>query len=503
MQNKFKMLFVYPNVSTSYTFSPAIEILSSVLRSDNHNTSLLHINNEHAVPYEKEKIQSFIEKDKPDLIGITATTFEFKEANEIAKWIKEGGYKGLVILGGIHATITPHDLESSCFDAFCIGEGELPLLDLVDKLQHNQDYFSTASFWFKKDNKIIKNPIREYLPDLNLLPFHDFDIMNTSKLLDVRSGWLSISFSRGCPFNCSFCINPLLRKINNVQPENVKKYLRMRTVDKVITELLSLIEKYQEKIKMINLDDDLILLHKKWALDFFKQFKEKIFDTYHIGYVINTRVDMVTDELMKLLKESGCHELKIGVESGNTKLRNDIVGKNLSREQIVEAFNIIHKYQLRTCAYFILGLPEETESTILDTIDLLKEIRPTLIRMTFLQPYEGTYLYDYCKEHNLFKGYLPHDSFFESPLNLGTIDDRTLLYYKLLMPWHLNKDLDIRYEKLLKQFKTLSYKDLLKSRPRVMQVDEYLSKEMTKEKKSHFKYFGKNEYYYEYKEVEK
>lgn len=504
LKNKFKVLFIYPNVTTGYTFSPAIEVLSSFLKQYGQvQTSLIHVNEKYGVPFKKNKIINIVEKENPNLIAITATTFEYKEADIISRWIKESEYDGLIVLGGIHATITPHDLKDSSFDAFCIGEGEKPLLELINKIENKESIYSTKSFWFKKSDKLIKNEIAHFYEDLNDLPFHDFDIVNTSVLLDVRNGWLSISFSRGCPYNCKFCINPVLRKINNIGKKNMRSYLRIRDVDIVIEELLSLIRKYGDKIKVINLDDDLILVHKNWLLDFCKRFEEEIYKKYGIKYVINTRVDIVTDELIKLFKTSGCHELKIGVESGNDELRNDIVGKNLTREQIVKAFNIIRKYKVRTCAYFILGLPNESEETISDTIGLLKEIKPTLTRMTFLQPYEGTYLYDYCKEHKLFKRYLPKDSFTESPLEFDLIDDTTLLYYKLLLPWHLNSDVDKRYKKLLDEFRNKDYDELLNSNELVMKLDNNMSEFMEEENKDHFRYFTNNLYYYEYKEVNK
>ena len=463
-------------------------MLSAVLKAHGHEVKLLHINNERAIPFKKEPILRMVKDFQPDLVGMSATTFEFDSANVIAKWLKDEGITIPIILGGIHATIEPDDLWDSNFDGFCIGEGEIPLLSLINNLGLSL-WTATPGFWFKDGKCKFMNPILPYVTDLNSLPFHDFDVINTPDLLDFREGWISISFSRGCPFNCSFCANPLLRKISG----DNKHYCRVRTPEIAISELLYLIMKFPQ-IKCINLDDDLLMMRKEWMLTFCKLYKEHIFEPRHIEFILNCRVDTLDDDIAKILKESGCRELKIGVESGDPTIRNGILKKRVTDEQIINAFDLTHKYNLNTTAYLIMGIPGETAETMEKTFTFLRIIRPTLTRVAFLQPYRGTEIYDECVRQELLPAKHIQNWHEESPLILKTLSSTDLIMYKFLLPWHLNADLD-GYAEAAKKYQYMSYEEFRQKIPELIREDAELSK---KQKGPHFRYFPKNRDYIEY-----
>ena len=194
-----RVLFIYPDIITLHglmNFCPPVHILSAVLKREGFKVDLIHINDEHGVKYEKETI---LDKcDGYDLFAVTATSFSYKYAHEIAGWLKERHPSVLRILGGCHATIMPEDFESSNFDIFCVGEGEEPLKELAIALRDGKD-------WTKIPNFITRygiNPVRGFLRDLDGLPYQDFEITDTKKILELRKGWLSLSFSRGCPYEC-------------------------------------------------------------------------------------------------------------------------------------------------------------------------------------------------------------------------------------------------------------------------------------------------------------
>ena len=496
-ESGFNILFIYPNVNTHYSFSPAIEILSSYLKMFGYQTDLIHINDKFSIPLDKNTIQTLVIDKNPDLICFTSTTYDYNEANKIAGWINELDLNRLIILGGIHSTIKPNDVDSSNFDAFCIGEGEKPLLNLIKKLINGDNIFKTKSFWFKGKER---NEIEPYLKDLSELPYHDFDIIDTKKLLKERNGWLSLSFSRGCPYKCSFCINPLLRKINNAD----KTYLRKRTVKDSIEELEYLSIKYKGLIKVFNLDDDLLMIFKDWILDFCKQYKKKIYEKYDIKFSTNCRVDLLDDDIAKKLSESGCFELKIGVETANNKLRNGLLHKNISKKQIAKAFSICRKNNIQSIGYFMLGLPGENEDTILETIDLVNMVKPDLMRTTFLHPYFGSEIYEYCDERKLFKDKEYIDTFTESPLIIKGISEKDLLKYKFMFPWYVNSKiigLGDTYNEAISKFDHMDYEELLNNHDSILDIDSTLSENLNNLGISHFKYFNKNKYYYQYKRL--
>jgi radical SAM superfamily enzyme YgiQ (UPF0313 family) len=484
-----RILFIYPNINTRYGFSPAIQMLSAILKKEGHQTALIHVNPENSTPFNKTTILSRVAAYNADIIGLSATTFEYENANTIAGWIKEADPTALIILGGIHATIKPNDIWESNFDVFCIGEGERPLIELARRIDSHQPIESTPSFWFRVCHR--QNEIMPFVSNLDKLPFHDFDIVDMEKLLAYRDGWLSISFSRGCPYNCAFCANPLLKKVIKGR----SSYFRVRSVPLVIEELLHLIYKYPG-IKVINFDDDLLMIYHDWMNEFCDAYREKIYEPRHIEFILNCRVDNLNESIAAKLAASGCRELKIGVESGDSTIRNQILNKHLSDRQIINAFDLTHKYNIRTTAYMIMGVPDETDKTMQKTFEFLGQIQPTLTRVAFLQPYEGTDIYDRCVRLGLFDPSKNVKNWHEeSPLVLPTLTPEKLLYYKFLLPWYINVLYGLPYQVAIDKYSNLAYNAFIEVIPRIIEEDYALS---VRQSKPHFRYFNRNDAYIEF-----
>ena len=178
-----KVNFVFPNIYTPLSFSPGIQILSAILKKNGHKVSLTHIHKS-KIPNVDKSIIKNIEYHNPDIIGITSTSFEYNRANEIAGAIKKA-IDTPVILGGVHATISPEDYPKSNFDAFVVGEAEKAIVQIA-----NGEI---------KPKGIINGKM---YADLDELPENDWDIMCSRKIIKSKNYWLDIAFSRGCPFNC-------------------------------------------------------------------------------------------------------------------------------------------------------------------------------------------------------------------------------------------------------------------------------------------------------------
>jgi len=507
MKNKF--LFVYPDIGTSTAnFSPAIQLLSAILKDKGLDVSLVHINDAF-VPDDNDAILASIKSYNPDVIGFTATSFQYPRANEIAGFIQREYPGRLVILGGVHATIKPDDLKESNFDAFCIGEGDEALPELLESISNRHDYFHVKNFHIKLPNSHIqKNPIRPFVKDLNTLPFWDMDIMDMPKLLKIRNEWLSISFSRGCPYKCSFCINPLLLEINVTGKSQLKGYCRKRSVNNVVSELVSIIGRFPD-IKVINFDDDLLMLDKTWVIEFCKKYKSAIFDKYGIHYAFNCRANTIDDEVALALSQSGCFELRIGFETGDESLRNMMLNKQVTNKELVRAFGIADHYGIRTNAFTMLGIPGETGESIIDTLKMIATLKPFLIRMTFLYPYYNTQIYNYCIENDLIKPEFKQllNSFTESPLMFDNINNAQLLRCRLLFPWYVNlllcKDFSksILYSLKIRKYSKMSFDQLRNpyTLSNIIQEDRELSDTLTAQEVPHYKYFDKNPNYFHLK----
>ena len=314
--------------------------------------------------------------------------------------------------------------------------------------------------------------------DLDVLPFNDWDIMDSARIIKSKGNWLDIAFSRGCPFDCAFCANALLKKIKG------KPYVRKRNIDKCIEELKYIISRFD--VKVVNFSDDEFTLNHKWVSEFLKKYKAEILDKHDIQFVIEARVDTINDKTAKLLKECGCLEIQFGVETCSLRLLK-FLNKGITNEKIKKAFDICKKYDINTYVYMMIGIPTETEKDIMETMKFLAIIRPRIIRPTFLCPVKGTQIYDYCVEHKLLSKNVTVWNF-ESPLKLKSIDSTTLFRYWFLYPWVINSCMG--YEEYTKKVEEYFKKDTTDPATfdTLLEDDIKLSKEMRKKKLEHYVY---------------
>lgn len=495
-----KMLFIYPDIGGNINFSPAIQILTACLKKAGNDVDLIHIHEKHGVPVDHDVIFSKVMEINPDIIGVTTTTFQYDLSNEIAKNLKARGVKPLIILGGIHAIISPDDLGSSYFDAFSIGEAEKSLVELLRRLKTGGDIYSVKGFNFKKDGKIIQNGPPEVVSDLDELPPKDYELINVQKILTLRNKWLGTAFSRGCPYTCTFCMNHRLRETYKLSCSS--SYYRCQSVDRAIGDILPIIEKYKDLIDVVDTDDDLLLSDKKWFFEFAKRFKKEIFEPYGIKYSLESRADLIDDEIVAKLKESGCELILIGFETGSEDLRNFLLGKKITDLQLINAFDLFNKYGLRSLAFAMIGIPGESVETINQSLKMLRRLKPTLIRQAIFEPFAGTPLFDYCKEHNMFTGNKVSANYYTaSTIKLENLSSRELKLYQLLYPWYLNLNFVEKYEdeykELINKYAGKSEEELILQEVKndVLLDDEKISKILSNEGLQHFRYFENKTYY--------
>lgn len=505
-----KIMFIYPDTGgRSLNYSPAIEILSAYLKQYGVRVGLVHLSGTsnvigNAVPCDAyDEIYRRVSEFAPDVIGVAAITFQYPIACKVASALKERGFKNLILCGGIHSTIAPYDLKGSPFDGFVIGEGERTLVELIRRLEAGDNYCNIKGLNIKKGDNIIDNGYPEVIQDLDELPLWDYEIMNAKDILKLSNGWFSTAFSRGCPFACTFCINQKLKKDYLASQQG--KYYRCQSATKAIGNLLSYIQMYPE-IKVFNFDDDLLIMDKGWFKEFATAYREQIYKKTGIVYVINTRANFIDKEIVELLKSSGCYECQVGFETGNETLRNKVLSKGISNAQLKTAFNLFNKYGVRSLAYTMIGIPDESNESIEETLYMLSILKPTLIRMTFFEPYIGTPLYDYCIETGVFEDKFGNkDNFTKSTVKLKNISNRALLLYHLLFPWYLNLKLNTPFQKhflsLINKYADMSDDDLVDSKVKqqVIDDDNAMDDQLNKDKIAHFCYYAKNTNYYQFK----
>jgi radical SAM superfamily enzyme YgiQ (UPF0313 family) len=143
--------------------------------------------------------------------------------------------------------------------------------------------------------------------------------------------------------------------------------------------------------------DDIFGYDKNWLIDFSERFPKEI----GLPFVCYTRLDIVTDEYCRLLKNAGCRAVVTAIECGNEQIRNHVLNRNMDDERIISAYRLFKEHGLRTWTYNMIGLPGETEKEIIETIELNQRVDTDLAECYIFQPYPGTTIYRYCLEKRL------------------------------------------------------------------------------------------------------
>jgi len=240
-----KIAFVYCEME-----SLGIQYLSSILRNNGHSTKLFfdpHLFNDtvaenlylsRVFDYSEILVEE-IREYKPDLIGFSVLSTYYEWAKKLSRKIKEK-IDVPIVFGGIHPTSLPGDVMKNEFiDFVIVGEGEYPLLELVNSEFRENLYSSIKSLCYKKNGEIICNEIREPIQDLDQVPFPDKDLFY-DRLPHIKESYTILS-GRGCPHSCAYCCNNFLNKFYN------GKYLRRRSVGNTIAELKLAVSKYNMK----------------------------------------------------------------------------------------------------------------------------------------------------------------------------------------------------------------------------------------------------------------
>ncbi len=379
-----RALFIYPNINTQVGFNYGISYISGFLRSRGIETMLLNINEKLGYPLDLQRIRNDVLGFKPDIIGFSVLTNQYKYALDIARDIKT--YSDVpVLFGGIHVTMDPVEtLMRDEVDLICVGEGEEAIAELVEK----GDPRGIANIGRKEGGKPVIEPLRPY-EDVANLPFKDYEIFDFQRLIDAKDGWVGLTASRGCPFRCTYCLNHKIIEVYKGSGHLPRGYIRRHTVNQMISEIEYLLDRYSG-IKMFIFDDDIFTFDKAWL----REFTERYRSVTDVSFVCNAHARIFDDETAGLLKGAGCRIVKFGLESGSDRIRRKVLSRYMTNKHIEDAFAVAHRHGLHTSAFVMLGLPYETIGDIRQTIDLIAAIKPGRFRWSLFFPFVGTKAYN-------------------------------------------------------------------------------------------------------------
>jgi radical SAM superfamily enzyme YgiQ (UPF0313 family) len=296
-----------------------------------------------------------------------------------------------MIWGGIHPTLLPEQvIENPLVDAVCIGEGEISLREYLDKLERGKKS-RVRGIWYKDNGRVIKSPLRPYIENLDSLPFPNWDYWEIEKYLKTETffpGSLRVLASRGCPFSCTFCANPALKR---AVPG---KWYRIRNPKYVIEEIKINKEKYWKRgLRLIYISDEIFGLNKKQFIEFCKLYvKEGLHE--ELPWECQSRADIITESWSREAARAGCVLVNLGVETGDDYVRNQIYKKGQTTAQIRLAVKRLKKNNIMYKFSMMFGGPWETAKSAQKSINLIKELNPIYVDLIHYQPLPKTELGD-------------------------------------------------------------------------------------------------------------
>lgn len=316
----------------------------------------------------KKTLREGIEKNQPDMVAISCNTMYMQYVKTIMKEVKTQ-YKLPIILGGHHASIYPEETFSieGC-DALCIGDGEEPLTRLLDSCSEKKDAKGIRGIWIKNNGTLLKNQGGCFIDNIDDLPIPDWDLWADLDKYFYHLGMLYIIGSRGCPYKCTYC------DAHGIAKAVEGKYFRMRNPIKYAQEIAYQWRKYKNRgLRLAQLFDPVFTMKDDWVEAFCDEYRAQGIEK-EFKYSVFSRIDHLNEKKIKLMAKSGCAILRVGVEAGDSFIRNEIYKKNVSDEQIRRMFKLAKGYGIRFTAFYILGGPCETPGTLQKTIDLAYEI---------------------------------------------------------------------------------------------------------------------------------
>jgi radical SAM superfamily enzyme YgiQ (UPF0313 family) len=388
------ILFIY---KYEYLEPLGIMSLAAFLQHHGHRCEFLDLAFEKNLPRKVKEIG-------PDIIAYSITTGRQPFYQKLNLELKRQ-CNFLSVFGGPHASFFPDFIQEQGVDVICRGEGEGALLDLANALDRGDSFHAIPNLWVKVGTTIHKNPLRPLIADLDTLPFVSRDMVNKYEHYRKLHRRMILT-GRGCPFKCTYCFNHSYHELYKGKGRIVRK----RSVDHVIRELKRVRE--QDAPKRFQFVDDTFILDHEWCHEFCDRYKTEI----GLPFIVYSRVNLVTEEIVRRLKSAGCVTILYAIESGNDDIRNRVLKRNISREQILNAARLFRKYGLRTYAQNMVGLPDETLDSAIETIALNIACKTDYSWNSIFQPYPMTDLWRYCQDQGYLTGEPIDETFYKKSI---------------------------------------------------------------------------------------
>ncbi len=336
----------------------------------------------------------------PDAVGLSCLfSNQFPAVAELVRKIKEEDPDMVTITGGTHPTFLPERcLKEEGLDYVVMGEAEESLPALLSALARGRGLEEIDGLAWRENGDVRINPKTSWIKDLDTLPFPARDLLPVEKYFKINVPFLffsksprnvSFSTSRGCPCRCNFCSST--------------RYwggrYRLRSAESVLAELEHLKNKYG--VEEVKFEDDNLTFDRKRAKAIFRGMIDRGLNlSWNMpnGVMVKTLED---EEMVSLMKESGCFEVILAFESGDQYVVDNIVNKPLDLEKARSIVKTVKAHGIDTHAFFIIGFPGETMEQIRNTFAYARSLKLDKFYVFIFNPLPGTPLYRECLERGL------------------------------------------------------------------------------------------------------
>lgn len=408
-----KFVFLIPNTAWFnnrywHNFPYTVGLLSAVSMKHGYNVEIIDANLENL---SEQELKKRIEALKPDILGISAMTLMYRKCyHRSFELAKEVSPNIKTVIGGIYPTMSLDIVtKDKNIDYIISGEGEERILSLLQALEAGRGFDKIDGLSYRKNDNVgfISNPVHTILADLDSLPFPNYKIFDMNRYMNYGQKFTqNFQFkafpfaetmtSRGCPYKCIFC------STNRLYGD---KPIRYRSPQNVLAEIDMLVESYNAK-EIIFVDDS-FLQSKKRAIE----IMQGLIDRKHglLWKSNNLSIFLMDDEVLEMMKKSGCYQLSVSIESGHPRTLKRIK-KPVNLEKIKKTIEKIKELDIELISNFVIGFPGETMDEIRQTFRYAEEIDIDYVLFSIATPLPGTELYEICKENKC----LPEDFSFEN-----------------------------------------------------------------------------------------
>jgi len=401
-------------------------LIATFIRKRGHEVEILDANAEDLGP---EDVAKCVSNMKPLLTAVvvygqnpSASTMVMPAASEICRQIKQiDPGRRLILVGGHVAALPERTLDEEAIDFVCDGEGPITILDLLEALKSTEEdlsrvrglAFRNGVHHVRTSSAPLITGLDDDMPGISwdLLPMHKYRAHNWHCFdhIDERQPYASLYTSLGCPFKCHFCCIQAPFKTGERALGLSPKVNSYRTwhPDSILSQIDTLVNKHG--VRNIKFADELFVLNKKHVLGICEGIIERGYDLNIWAYA---RVDSWTEEMLTKMKAAGINWLCLGIESGSSRVRND-VNKGYRADDLFKAVQTIQNAGIHIIANYLFGLPEEDMESMRETLSVAMELNCEFANFYCAMAYPGSKLFLRAEQERLplpesWSGYSQH-----------------------------------------------------------------------------------------------